>query len=146
MAKDDKHARAVRLVGGLGGRLQRRFDVALPLTDEEIDERAWAILNILQGNTARRQAILKRAEELDEIIDGMARAKWARFAEHVDHYIEAFNIKGENKEDLLFEAFKIMRRIHPDLARYNDDTLKSRYYDGDKAWTKKFNKNNKVQK
>jgi hypothetical protein len=98
LAKDDKqktNVRASRLLG-LGGRLQRRFDVALPLTDEQIDERAWAILNILQGNTAQRRAILRRAGELDKIIDGMARSKWAFFAEYVDRFIEVINIKGEN--------------------------------------------------
>jgi hypothetical protein len=106
LAKDDKqktNVRASRLLC-LGGRLQRRFDVALTLTDEQIDERAWAILNILQGNTAQRRAILRRAGELDKIIDWMARSKWAFFAEYVDHFIEVINIQGENKEDVLSKA------------------------------------------
>jgi hypothetical protein len=151
MAKDDKTNIPLAIRRGYGRKLARLAGIEQPFTDEEIEKKAWAILNILDGDEAERRAILLRVGELDKILDDMvsprmAAAKWVDFARHTDSLIKTFDIKGESRDEVLRTAFKIMRKISPDLAKYKLATLKSRYHDGERDWAKKLNKNNKVQK
>jgi hypothetical protein len=97
-----------------------------PLTDEEIDEKAWAISNILGTNKAERQAILKRVDELEKIIEKMFQSKYAHFTQDVDHIIETFDITGDTEEARLHKAFEIMRKTRSDLPE-DDDTLVRTY-------------------
>jgi hypothetical protein len=103
-----------------------------PLTVEEkekdIEIKAGRVVEILTGDIAHRQAILKRASELNKILCKAALSKWDGFARYTDQIIEEYNIKGDNNEERLRGALKIWRKTHRDWGNLEDDTLITYYY------------------
>jgi hypothetical protein len=67
----------------------------------------------------------------------MNRNKWTRFPQNVDWTIVTYEIRGNNKDRQLAKAFQKMRdsKEWAWLKKYNFETLKARYSDGDKSYS-----------
>jgi hypothetical protein len=126
MAKDDKQ----KIEPNYAAELMKFFRPQL--TDEEkekeIEIKAGHIVEILTGGIAHRQAILKRAGELNKILCKMVMSKWDGFARYTDQIIERYDIKGDNDEERLRKALKLVRKTQGDWGHVKVDTLVRYYY------------------
>jgi hypothetical protein len=106
-----------------------------PLTEEEIVLVALSIIPELPPLLADQMAVLKHLLELGRQAERRARNKWPNFPWNVDFLISAYDIRGDNKNEVLGKAFTKLSESKEWswLESYDFETLKARYYDGDKT-------------
>jgi hypothetical protein len=106
------------------------------LLDEwEIELEVSIIMLQLPLLPANQTAVLKRLRERTrERKNGGS--KWSEFPWTVDATTSAYAIRGKNKDDVLEKTFEKMKESEEWcwLERYNFDTLKARYGDGDENY------------
>jgi hypothetical protein len=75
-----------------------------------------------------RKAVIERILDYHRTLEKENSKLWVLFAMDVDMFIDVHDIQGDNKDDVLDKAFKMMKKEQSWLRRYKFETLRTRYY------------------